>query len=132
MRSRRWWRVVNELTPEAALSRPQSPRLTSVTSDPFSVVATFSYPGRSLDGRSDPRLPPVSQLTPFPTPHRASRAVPVDVLTPLSKHLHDQRVPIYITPFALIEPGDPPPLGSNPFPVEGDWLASTRKSQRRS
>ncbi|KAK4704800.1 hypothetical protein P7C70_g1408, partial [Phenoliferia sp. Uapishka_3] len=83
-------------------ARPQSPRLAAVTSDPFDVVEKTAYPGRPLD----------------------------EILTPLSRHLHEQDVPMYIPPLALIEPGDPPPPGSNPFPVDADWLAGTRTSRR--
>ncbi|BGP33471.1 hypothetical protein JCM10296v2_005273 [Rhodotorula toruloides] len=44
---------------------------------------------------------------------------PSEVVTPLSMHLHQQGVPMYIPPLILPQPDlPPPPAGSNPFPPE--------------
>ncbi|KAM0748439.1 hypothetical protein T439DRAFT_382271 [Meredithblackwellia eburnea MCA 4105] len=85
-------------------ARPKSPRMAAVVSDPFDVVPWDEYPGRPLDS----------------------------ILTPLSRHLHEHSIPMYIPALALIEPGDPPPPGSNPFtgPLPPDLLSSSRGPRR--
>ncbi|KAM0750721.1 hypothetical protein T439DRAFT_380592 [Meredithblackwellia eburnea MCA 4105] len=69
--------------------RPKSPRLAAVVSEPFDVVPWEEYPGRKAD----------------------------DILTPLSRHLHEQSVPLYIPPLVLApETSVPLPPGKNPWP----------------
>ncbi|GJN90342.1 hypothetical protein Rhopal_003351-T1 [Rhodotorula paludigena] len=71
--------------------RPKSPKLAAALSDTFDVVDWQQYPGR-----------PAHEIVP-----------------PLSMHLHEQGVPVYIPPLLLSQPGElaPPPPSSNPFPA---------------
>ncbi|KAM0786434.1 hypothetical protein ACM66B_001898 [Microbotryomycetes sp. NB124-2] len=73
----------------AEAKRPKSPKLAATLSEPFEVVPRQQYPGRPA----------------------------ASILTPLSRHLHRQGVPMYVPPLVL-DPGPPPTAGSNPFPPE--------------
>ncbi|KAK4055888.1 hypothetical protein OIO90_003145 [Microbotryomycetes sp. JL221] len=71
----------------AEARRPKSPKLAAALSEPFEVVDGRDYPGR-----------PVEHVLPI-----------------LSRHLHEQGVPMYVPPLVL-QSSEPPPAGSNPFP----------------
>ncbi|KAK4047398.1 hypothetical protein OIV83_005445 [Microbotryomycetes sp. JL201] len=73
----------------AEARRPKSPKLAAAVSEPFEVVPRQFYPGRPADG----------------------------ILTPLSRHLYDQGIPLYLPPLVL-NPIGPPPPSSNPFPPD--------------
>ena len=82
---------------------PKSPKLAAVVSETFEVVEWEEYPGRPA----------------------------AEILTPLSRHLHELGVPIYIPPLVLSPPYiPPPPAGSNPFHELSDLEGSPSPPRR--
>lgn len=86
---------------------PKSPKLGSVVSEQFEVVDWQEYPGMPAAGKS--------KLARHLTDDSANPFTFSDILTPLSKHLYESNVPMYIPPLVLSPDLPPPPASTNPF-----------------